>query len=97
MNTSDVVAILAENWDMTQAEARELLDVITQTFTENIASGNSFTIPELGTFGTTTRKKRKSYNPHYEQYMKLPPKRVVDFNPSKGLKEDLKQVDIDDE
>ncbi len=97
MNTSDVVAMLAKNWDMTQAEARKLLDVITQTFNENIASGNSFTIPELGTFGATTRKERRSYNPHYEQYMKLPPKRVVDFNPSKGLKEDLKQVDIDDE
>ncbi len=97
MNTSDVVAMLAENWDMTQAEARDFLDVITQTFSENIATGNSFTIPELGTFSTATRKKRKSYNPHYEQYMELPPKRVVDFNPSKGLKEDFKQADIDDE
>ncbi|MDZ7659311.1 HU family DNA-binding protein [Fodinibius sp.] len=97
MNTSDVVAILAENWDMTQAEARELLDVITQTFNENIATGNSFTIPKLGTFSTKTRKKRKSYNPHYEQYMELPPKRVVDFNPSQGLKEDFKQADISDE
>jgi nucleoid DNA-binding protein len=97
MNTSDLVTVLAENWDMTQAEVREFLDAVTQTFTENIASGNSFTIPELGTFSTTTRKKRKSFNPHYEQYMELPPKRVVDFNPSKGLKEDFKQVDTDDE
>lgn len=97
MNTSDVVAMLAKNLDMTQAEAREFLDVITQKFNKNIASGNFFTIPELGSFGTSTRKKRKSFNPRYEQYMKLPPKRVVDFNPSKGLEEDLKHVDIDDE
>jgi DNA-binding protein HU-beta len=97
MNTSDVVAVLAKNWDMTQAEARKLLDVITQTFNENLASGDSFTVPNLGTFGATIRKERTSYNPHYEQYMKLPPKRVVEFNPSKGLKEDLKQVDLNDE
>lgn len=91
MNTSDLVATLAKNWDLTQSEARKLLDNIVDTFNDNIAAGNAFTIPQLGTFGTTTREERTSFNPHYEQYMKLPPKRVVDFNPSKGLKEDLKK------
>ena len=97
MNTSDLVAKLADHWDMTQKDTRKLLDEIVHVFNDNIAAGNSFTIPELGTFGTNTRKKRKSFNPHYEQYMMLPPKRVVDFNASKRLKEDLKKVDIDDE
>lgn len=97
MNTSDVVEALANNWDMSKAETRRLLDTIVQTFNDNLAGGNPFTIPDLGTFGTATRDRRKSYNPHYEQYMKLPPKRVVDFSPSKGLKEDLKQVEPDNE
>ncbi len=93
MNTSDVVQVLAENWGMSQAETRRLLDTIVQTFNDNIAGGNTFTISQLGTFGTRTREERKSYNPHYQQYMNLPPKRVVSFSPSKGLKEDLKQVE----
>lgn len=97
MNTRDVVTVLSENWDMTKTETRQLLDTIVETFNDNIAGGNTFTISELGTFGTNTRKERKSYNPHYKQYMKLPPKRVVDFSPSKGLKEDLKQVEFNDE
>jgi len=97
MNTGDVVAALAENWDMNKAETRRLLDVIVQTFNDNIANGNSFTIPDLGTFGIHTREERKSYNPHYQQYMKLPPKRVVDFTPGKALKEELKQAGIEDE
>lgn len=97
MNTSDLVAKLADNWDMTQSDARELLDVIIHVFNDNIAAGQRFSVPELGTFGTKTRKKRKSFNPHYEQYMMLPPKRVVEFNASKSIKEDLKKVDIDDE
>lgn len=90
MNTSDLVAALAKNWDMSKTETRKLLDIIVQTFNDKLAEGNSFSIPDLGTFSTSTREERKSYNPHYEQYMKLPPKRVVDFSPSKGLKEDLK-------
>lgn len=97
MNTGDLVAKLAENWDMSKAETRRLLDDIVQTFTNNLAQGNTFTVPELGTFGNKTRNERKSYNPHYEQYMKLPPKRTVEFRPSKSLKNDLKQLEQDDE
>lgn len=93
MNTSELVKILAENRGMTQAETRRLLDTVIDTFNNNLASGNTFTIPSLGTFKTKVREERESYNPHYEQYMKLPPKRIVVFNPSKGLKEGLKQVE----
>ncbi|NGP88139.1 HU family DNA-binding protein [Aliifodinibius halophilus] len=97
MNTSDLVKALANNWDMSQAETRRLLDTIVNRLTDNLANGNTFTIPELGTFELSTRGERESYNPHYEQYMKIPPKRVVDFKPSKGLKEDFKQVESDNE
>ena len=94
MNTSELVKTLAENWDISQAEARRLLDTVVDTLKNQIAKGNSFTISELGTFSTHTRSERKSYNPYYEQYMMLPPKRVVDFSPSKGLKDDLKDIDL---
>lgn len=97
MNTSDLVAQLANNWDMSKAETRRLLDTIVQVLSDRLAGGDSFTVPGLGTFGNKTREARKSYNPHYEQYMKLPPKRTVEFRPSKSLKEDLKQLGSDDE
>lgn len=97
MNTSDLVAVLAESRDMSQAETRRLLDAIVQIFNDNIAGGSTFTVSGLGTFGTNTREERKSYNPHYQQYMNLPPKRVVSFSPSKGIKDDLKQVEQNDE
>ena len=97
MNTSDLVSRLAEERDMTQEEARNILDLVVQTISDHLAQGNDFTIPELGTFGTHTRDKQKSYNPHYEKYMMLPPKRVVDFSPSQNLEDDLKYLGIDHE
>ena len=97
MNTNEVVAALAQSRNMNKTETRRLLDIILQTFNDNLASGHRFTVPGLGTFSTQTRDERRSYNPHYEQYMMLPPKRVVSFIPSKGLKEDIKQVGLDDE
>lgn len=97
MNTEEMVAALAEHWDMTQTEARDMLDKMIQTFNDHLARGYSFTIPELGTFKIQTRKKRHSYNPHYEKYIMLPPKQVVDFSPSEDLKEDIKNLEVDDE
>lgn len=97
MNTSDLVSRLAEVRDITQEEARNILDLVVQTISDQLAQGNDFTIPELGTFSTHTRDKQKSYNPHYEKYMMLPPKRVVDFNPSQNLEDDLKYLGIDHE
>lgn len=94
MNSSDLVSALAKNWDMSQAETRRLLDTVVNTFKDNLAKDVSFTIPELGTFDTHTRSRRKTYNPHYKKYMMLPPKRVVDYRPSKGLKEELKDVEL---
>ena len=97
MNTDDLVDRLAERWKLTREEAREMLDLVVQNMCDNLAQGNDFTIPELGTFGTHTRDKQKSYNPHYEKYMMLPPKRVVDFSPSQILEDDLKYLGIDHE
>lgn len=94
MNNSDLVSALAESLDMSQAETRRLLDTVVTIFKDNLAKDVSFTVPELGTFDTRTRKQRKAFNPHYRKYMMLPPKRVVDFRPSKGLKEDLKEIEL---
>ncbi len=82
---------------MSKAETRRLLDIIVSTFNGNLAEGKAFTIPDLGTFSVRKREARKSYNPHYEKYMQLPPKQVVDFNPNKNLKEDLKKAGFEDE
>lgn len=97
MNTNDLVARLAENRDITQEETRKMLDLVVQNMSDHLAQGNDFTIPELGTYGTHTRDKQRSYNPHYEKYMMLPPKRVVDFKPSKSLEDDLKYLGLDNE
>jgi DNA-binding protein HU-beta len=90
MNTTDLVAALASKRGLSKAETKRLLDTTVDTFNEYLAKGQGFTMPGLGTFSAVKRDSRRSYNPHYDQYMELPPKRVVRFSPSKGLKEDVK-------
>ncbi|MDZ7773611.1 MAG: HU family DNA-binding protein [Balneolaceae bacterium] len=93
MNTRDVVEALAESRDLSKAETRRLLDTAVETLKRNLSEGRGYSIPELGTFETHTRDARRSYNPHHESYMRLPPKRVVRFSPSKGLKEEMKELE----
>lgn len=93
MNNSDIVHALAKNWGMSKAETRRLLNIIVDTFKDNLAKDVSFTVPGLGTFDTHTRSERRAYNPHHKKHMMLPPKRVVDFRPGKRLKENLKDIE----
>jgi len=97
MNYNEVVKKLAVNWDITQEEARDLLDAALYTLKDHLAQGTGFTIPGLGTFRTVTREERKRFNPYYSAYMLLPPKREVAFNPGKNIKEDLKYVEPEHE
>ena len=47
MNTSNLVAKLADNWDMSKAETRRLLDTIVEKMSDNLSSGKAFTIPHI--------------------------------------------------
>lgn len=93
MNNRELVKKLAEKRGMSQADTKRMLDTVTRNFCDHLARGISFTIPDLGTFRTQVREKRRSYNPHYKKEMELPPKRVVDFTPGKYLKDIFKNSD----
>lgn len=97
MNTKEVVDLLSEQRDMSKAETRRLLDTVVALFKRNLTAGKAFTIPGLGTFEVETRESRRSYNPHYETYVELPPKRKVTFRPAKALKEKTKHPGEGDE
>ncbi len=97
MNHSEVVKRLAERLKLSQREIKNLLDNCTKVFKRTLDEDTDFSIPELGTFKTQLREKRKSYNPHYEKYTMLPPKRVVNFSPSSVIKDKVKSRRIENE
>jgi nucleoid DNA-binding protein len=90
MNTNEIVTALAERQSLSKAETRRMIDSIVAILKQTLSDGNSFTLPNIGTFEVQEQEKRRSYNPHYEQYMMLPPKREVHFHPSKILQEEIK-------
>jgi len=97
MTNQDLVDLLADRKDLTKADTKRYMKAAVRVMSDYLAEGRSFTVPELGTFSVHKRDAHKAYNPHYKQYMMLPPKRVVDFSASESLNRDLKDVEPDNE
>lgn len=90
MNTSEIVKILSERLDKPQTEIKGILNSVFAIFKEYLGNHDRFTIPGFGTFDTSARSPRKTYNPYYKKMMLLPKKIVAVFRPSKALREKVK-------
>lgn len=86
MTKTEVLKKLAGQLDLTQAETEEMYDSFVDGATTLLANDKGFTLPGLGSFHSEVRPEHKSYNPHYEQMMMIPPKKVVHFSQSSIIK-----------
>jgi DNA-binding protein HU-beta len=97
MNHSELIDRLSEQTGNTKVLTREILGHTIDVLTEQLADGSGVSIPNLGTFGTKVNPEKKVYNPHYDAYTMVPEKRVIEFTPAAGLKEDVKFIGGGDE
>ncbi len=97
MNYKDLIEQLSEQTGQSKTETKEMLKETVSVLSDQLSKGNGISIPDLGTFHTKVNKEKKVYNPHYEAYMMVPPKRVVEFSPATGLKEEVKFLRTENE
>ncbi|MBN1650866.1 MAG: HU family DNA-binding protein [Bacteroidales bacterium] len=94
MNQNEFIKNLAVRLNLTQAETKKLLKSAIDTLTEVLDQDITVTLPGLGTFNTATTKRRKSFSPHHDQMLMLPPKRTLRYSPSSTIKNELKSKHI---
>ena len=97
MNYREFISHLSERTGYSKSETKSLLKSTLRALEEQLAEGTSVSIPNLGTFDIQEKEQRKIYNPHYDSYMLVPPKRTVQFTPASGLKDEVKFLEIDNE
>lgn len=97
MNYRELIDRLSDKTGRSKKEIKELLGVTVEKLTEQLSEGRGVSVPDLGTFSTKTSEEKKVYNPHYEDYIIVPPKRTVEFSPATGLKESVKFTEGEDE
>lgn len=90
MTTAEVITELAARLDMPEAEVARLYQTTIRTFRRNLARGQRFVLPGIGTIRTERRRPRKAYHPQHRRLIRVPMRRVVAFTPGKKLRERYK-------
>lgn len=82
---SEIVAGVAEQADISKAQAKAAIEALVQMAYKNAKDG--FTIPGLGKIVKMRRKARMGRNPATGEQIKIPAKTVLKFRISKAAKD----------
>jgi len=87
MIKADLVNKLAREMDIPKQEAEEGVNLFFHSIKEAILQGEEIEIRGFGSFRFRKRTSRSGRNPRTGEPVKIPPKKVLYFKPSKLLKE----------
>ncbi|MGN0808095.1 MAG: HU family DNA-binding protein [Candidatus Coproplasma sp.] len=89
MNKTELVKVVAEKADLTQAVAADAVNAMVDAIVENLVEGNEVAILGFGAFKVADRPARTGRNPQTGEVVEVPASKSVSFKVSKSLKEKL--------
>jgi DNA-binding protein HU-beta len=87
MNKATLTKEVANATDLTQKEAKLVIDTFMKVVRDTLATGEVVKIQKFGTFSTYERKERNGVNPQTREKMVIPAKTVAKFKASDDLSE----------
>ena len=90
MNKTELIAVVAEQAEITQKQAGEILDTYIDVISETLASGEKVVVTGFGTFEVRTRVERVGKNPRTGESIIIPEQKSPAFRAGKLLKEAVK-------
>jgi nucleoid DNA-binding protein len=87
MIKADLITSIAKKLDISKQEAESGVNLFFDTIKEAILKGEEIEIRGFGSFRFRNRTSRSGRNPRTGKPVKVPPKKVLYFKPSKLLKE----------
>jgi len=85
MNKGELINRVAEDANLTKAQATEALNAVLGSIEESLKDGNKVTLVGFGTFICTERKARMGRNPQTGESIQIAAKNVIKFKPGKEL------------
>lgn len=95
MTKTELCEALAERSDLSQREAKSILNILTDTITDQLTNGDGekVTIQGFGTFDLSHRKARECVNPRNpDERIQVPARTVPRFRPGKTLKKAVRNA-----
>ncbi len=87
MTREEIVAIAAEDADVSKAKAAAVLGSVLESITDALSEGDKVTFVGFGTFSTSDRAARTGRNPQTGATIQIPATTVPKFKAGKKLKE----------
>lgn len=81
MNRIELIEHLAEEHELPKAEARRIIDTLTNAIVTSVKKGDGLSLVGFGTFKRVQMAARKGFNPQSKTAIKIPARTVVKFVP----------------
>ena len=89
MNKSELINTIAEQADLTKADAGRAVDAFQKAIENALIAGDSVTLVGFGTFGVKDRAERTGRNPQTGMEITIAAAKVPFFKPGKSLKDSI--------
>ena len=89
MNKSELINAIAEQADLSKADAGRALDAVQKAIENTLIAGDSVTLVGFGTFGVKDRAERTGRNPQTGREITIAAAKVPFFKPGKSLKDSI--------
>ena len=87
MNKAELVALVAEKVDLTKKATEEVINILFDTISETLETGEKVVISGFGTFEIRSRVARTGRNPRTGDDIDIPAQKTPAFRTGKVLKE----------
>ena len=87
MNKAELIAAIAEQSNLTKADAGRALDGLTQAIENTLKVGESVTLVGFGSFEVRERAERSGRNPQTGAAITIAASKTPAFKPGKSLKD----------
>lgn len=87
MNKAELIAAIAEQANLTKADAGRALDGLTQAIENTLKAGESVTLVGFGSFEVRARAERSGRNPQTGATITIAASKTPAFKPGKSLKD----------
>lgn len=91
MTTADLVKALAARMEVSQRQARSLLDGYITAITQQLAAKNTVILRNFGSFSVKEVAEKRAYVPAKQGLCLIPAHQKLHFKPAKHLKDALNQ------
>ncbi len=90
MNKSELIESIADQANLSKADAGRALDAFIDSVGGSLGNGDTVSIPGFGTFAVRQNKQREGRNPQTGEKITIKASKSATFKAGKGLKDRLK-------